>query len=227
MFMVLALIFLVWYAVGRHQALKDVSWANVERLNLRGVVVVLYGLALVLVIGSDTVTSYVKYSTGFLDTCRNCTQISATEYLCQEVPECIGIITAPRSSMPDWAHEWLVFADLFWNFACTLRTTALFLMLTCFNHTLPRTFQRTLIQQIEVKSFIAYSCLSLFLYILLQFVFFEYGSLLSTVAPQVLYCLELLVLIVLLLLTSSRTSLVSQKLSENQHDVVGIKAALE
>ena len=224
--LLLALGFLVGYAGVYRDAWKDVTWANFERLNLRGLVVLLYTVALALVVVSDAITIHIKYETGFIDTCANCTQISATESICQRVPDCAGIVTTPRSSLPDWAHEWLIFADLFWNFGCTLRTTAMFLMLTCYNHALPKTLKRTLIQKIEIKSFIVYSGLSVFLYVLLQFVFFEYGSLLSTVAPQVLYCLELVVLIVLLLLTAARTKGIHNRLSEGHENIAGVKAAL-
>lgn len=215
---VLVFAFLAYYCFWLKGAVSEFSYdAIFLRANLRPVILSLYLLALLIVISYDVIVAKIKYEEGFVDTCLveyDCISLNGSDFCRRLDPaDCPrGVTIAPSGTYSTANVDMLTATDALWNIACTLRNSALFLLLASFNSTVKDIFPKPLMKRWEVRAFTVYSVFSVALY----FIFRELGaavgrsssdyseSLFATVFPQFLYSFELLMICALLLATNWR-----------------------
>mmetsp|Transcript_15297 Transcript_15297/g.24883 ORF Transcript_15297/g.24883 Transcript_15297/m.24883 type:complete len:394 (-) Transcript_15297:837-2018(-) len=113
-----------------------------------------------------------------------------------------GVKQAPSSVFSDSSKQKLPIIDSLWNLQCTLRNSAIFLLLAWFNSTVKSFFTKPILKRWEVRVFAFYSVFSLAWYFILPRLFSS--PLTSTVSTQILWSAELYVAALLLLMTNKR-----------------------
>jgi hypothetical protein len=224
---IMIFIFLVYFCFQVHNAAADLTSAAIRKGKLKGIILMMYLSALVLAIIYDFLAIPMKYDEGFIDTCVLVNEsIPLNSSLweddggCRLTPvqkSCRGIITKPGSLYSERSLERLDVINLLWNMGCTIRNSAMFMLLAVSNSTVKNMIPKPVMNSWEVKLFAYYSILSLFLYFFLQFIFAD-SALYSTIAPQLLYTLECAVGGIMLLLTNLRIRVMGKLQKRNMQN---------
>lgn len=132
-------------------------------------------ISLTAAISYDMLAMYFKYAEGWKCSDEGVSRVAST--------------SADYSDL----HKGLIYpTDVLWSITCTFRTSSLFLTNSMWRFVCQKNFGSSPMSSWESKVSSAYSLVSVLLYIILQA---SFSGLVSTIAPQVLYSVELCVLI--------------------------------
>lgn len=181
-----------------HRLTSQQQWkvfkpAQLRKLELRSLVSFLLATSLLLLISYDIITTFVKYTEGF------------------EIVEDTGAIrTKSKSNYTPDNLSLIQKTDLVWNLACTFKSSALFLLLAMFHHTVQAS-GHTFMSSREFLISKLYACVSVCAYPLLQFIFYQ-DPLLSTIMPQFVYSFECFAIVALTQAANCRFRKLSQSM---------------
>lgn len=124
----------------------------------------------------DLIASYIKYNEGFMYK--------------ESTQQCV---TRPKAFYTDLDKQLLYAADALWSIACVSKTSALFLLMAAWNHLAQTTSNINFLSSREIQVYILYAPISIIIYFVLMGAFSS-DHVLMTIAPQLMYHVELFVL---------------------------------
>lgn len=208
-------VILMYYVLVYHKGYLDVF--DPQR-KPRFVVFFFYMAAYVYIIIYDILATNLKYEEGYADSCLDCydSPIGTAEnttcfWKSESALECRGVIPASSGSYSEHNKNILPVIDTLWNLSCTFRNSGIFMLLAWFNSTVKGIFPKPVVKRWEVRMFAFYSMFSLAWYLILPELFSV--QLLKTIAPQVLWSVELAFAGLFLLLSNHRITKLSTAVS--------------
>jgi len=169
-------------------------------------------------------TAYIKYEEGFqIDfgngtTFKGLSDYNFTESWVEDTIHNLNglkCITKPAALYTTPGHAAIITsAGILLNFTWTTKTSALFLLMSNWNHLFSKLTKKTFMSTVEFKIYISYSVISFFLYPTLQLIFIN-NSTLTTIAPQFLQNIEYVTIGILAEITNYRFRKAKRAFGEN------------
>lgn len=181
--------FLVCWALHRGwttDKFMTLSFDNMRKFKLRSVVTLLLFISMIFVIMYDIICMKFKYIEGYY-----CEREGIADQGANASVVHVAKVT-PKALYSALDNELVNSANAMWSVLCVTKTSAMFLIHAMWHNISRKVFKSSFMSSCEFKGYVSYSIGSIVLYPIFQYIFL-YDSTLTTIAPQFVYSIEIMI----------------------------------